>query len=207
MRGRVLRLRDLDQDGRAMKSKFFVMSMHREDWFWDGDRLYLMHPPHLSAFIDHDGDGVADEQKILVKNLAFGYDKRPADHTTNGVSMGLDGWLYIAGGDFGFLNAEGTDGRKLTHRGGGVIRVRPDGTGLELYSTGTRNILEVAISPEMELFARDNTNDGDGWDVRMHHFTGGDDHGYPRLYKNFADECVPPWLITAEARMRRCVRR
>jgi putative heme-binding domain-containing protein len=192
MRGRVLRLRDLDQDGRADEVKVFCHVDAPRGLVWDGDRLYLMHPPHLSAFIDHDGDGVADEQKILVKNLAFGYDKRPADHTTNGVSMGLDGWLYIAGGDFGFLNAEGTDGRKLTHRGGGVIRVRPDGTGLEVYSTGTRNILEVAISPEMELFARDNTNDGDGWDVRMHHFTGGDDHGYPRLYKNFADECVPP---------------
>ena len=70
--------------------------------------------------------------------------------------------------------------------------MRPDGTGLELYSTGTRNILEVAVSPEMDLFARDNTNDGGGWDVRFHHFTGGDDHGYPRLYKNFADECIPP---------------
>ncbi|MFN7874208.1 MAG: discoidin domain-containing protein [Pirellula sp.] len=192
MRGRVLRLRDLDQDGRADEVKVFCHVDAPRGLVWDGDRLYLMHPPHLSAFIDHDGDGVADEQKILVKNLAFGYDKRPADHTTNGVSMGLDGWLYIAGGDFGFLNAEGTDGRKLTHRGGGVIRVRPDGTGLEIYSTGTRNILEVAISPEMELFARDNTNDGDGWDVRMHHFTGGDDHGYPRLYKNFVNECVPP---------------
>ena len=151
-----------------------------------------MHPPHLSAFIDHDGDGVADEQKILVKNLAFGYDKRPADHTTNGLSIGVDGWLYVAGGDFGFIDAEGSDGRKLTHRGGGVIRVRPDGSGLELYSTGTRNILEVAISPRMDLFARDNTNDGGGWDVRFHHFTGGEDHGYPRLYKNFSDECVPP---------------
>jgi putative heme-binding domain-containing protein len=106
--------------------------------------------------------------------------------------LGVDGWLYIAGGDFGFMNAEGTDGRRLTHRGGGVIRVRPDGTGLELYSTGTRNILEVAISPQMEMFARDNTNDGGGWDVRLHHFTGNDDHGYPRLYKNFPEECVPP---------------
>lgn len=192
MRGRVLRLRDLDQDGRADEVKVFCHVDAPRGLVWDGDRLFLMHPPHLSAFIDHDGDGVADEQKILVKNLAFGYDKRPADHTTNGVSLGLDGWLYIAGGDFGFIDAEGTDGRRLTHRGGGVIRVRTDGTGLELYSTGTRNILEVAISPEMEIFARDNTNDGDGWDVRMHHFTGNEDHGYPRLYRNFADECVPP---------------
>lgn len=191
-RGRVIRLRDLDGDGRADETKVFCEIDAPRGLVWDHDRLYLMHPPHFSAFIDHDGDGVADEQKVLVKNLAFDYDKRPADHTTNGVSLGVDGWLYIAGGDFGFIDAEGTDGQKLTHRGGGVIRVRPDGTGLEIYSTGTRNILEVAISPQMDLFARDNTNDGGGWDVRLHHFTGMDDHGYPRLYKNFADECVQP---------------
>lgn len=191
-RGRVIRLRDTDCDGRADETKVFCEIDAPRGLVWDHDRLYLMHPPHLSAFIDHDGDGVADEQKTLVKNLAFGYDKRPADHTTNGVSLGVDGWLYIAGGDFGFIDAEGTDGRKLTHRGGGVIRVRPDGTGLEVYSTGTRNILEVAISPAMDMFARDNTNDGGGWDVRLHHFTGMDDHGYPRLYKNFNDECVQP---------------
>ncbi len=191
-RGRVIRLRDLDGDGKADETKVFCKVDAPRGLVWDHDRLYLMHPPHLSAFIDSDGDGVADEQKILVKNLAFGYDKRPADHTTNGLSIGVDGYLYVAGGDFGFMDAEGTDGRKLTHRGGGVIRVRPDGTGLELYSTGTRNILEVAISPQMDMFARDNTNDGGGWDVRFHHFTGGDNHGYPRLYKNFSDECIGP---------------
>ncbi|WP_404307769.1 DUF7133 domain-containing protein [Neorhodopirellula lusitana] len=191
-RGRVIRLRDTDDDGHADETKVFCEVDAPRGLVWDHDRLYLMHPPHLSAFIDHDGDGVADEEKVLVKNLAFGYDKRPADHTTNGVSLGPDGWLYIAGGDFGFIDAEGTDGRKLTHRGGGVLRVRPDGTGLEVYSTGTRNILEVAISPTMDIFARDNTNDGGGWDVRLHHFTGMDDHGYPRLYMNFGDECVQP---------------
>ena len=191
-RGRVIRLRDTDGDGRADETKVFCQVDAPRGLVWDHDRLYLVHPPHLSAFIDTDSDGVADEQKILVSNLAFGYDKRPADHTTNGLSIGVDGWLYVAGGDFGFMDAEGTDGRKLTHRGGGVIRVRPDGTGLELYSTGTRNILEVAVSPRMDLFARDNTNDGGGWDVRFHHFMGGEDHGYPRLYKNFPAECIAP---------------
>ena len=191
-RGRIIRLRDLDGDGRADETKVFCEIDAPRGLVWDHDRLYVMHPPHLSAFIDTDGDGIADQQKTLVKNLAFGYDKRPADHTTNGLSIGADGWLYIAGGDFGFMNAQGTDGRMLTHRGGGVVRVRPDGTGLEIYSTGTRNILEVAISPQMDMFARDNTNDGGGWDVRMHHFTGMDNHGYPRLYKNFADECIQP---------------
>jgi putative membrane-bound dehydrogenase-like protein len=192
-RGRILRLRDANGDGRADEVKEFVKDIDSpRGLLWDRDRLYLVHPPHLSAFIDKDGDGISDEQKILVKDIAFGFKDRPADHTTNGLSIGMDGWLYIAGGDFGFLNAEGTDGTRLTHRGGGVIRVRPDGTGLQIYSTGTRNILEVAISPTMEMFARDNTNDGGGWNVRFHHFTGGADHGYPRLYKNFAEECITP---------------
>ncbi len=191
-RGRVIRLRDLDGDGRADETKVFCEIDAPRGLVWDHDRLYLVHPPHLSEFIDADHDGVAERQNILVKDIAFGYKDRPADHTTNGLSLGIDGWLYIAGGDFGFLKATGTDGKTLQHRGGGVIRVRPDGTGLEIYSTGTRNILEVAISPLMDIFARDNTNDGGGWNVRFHHFTGLDDHGYPRLYKNFNDECIQP---------------
>ncbi|MFZ4767027.1 MAG: c-type cytochrome, partial [Roseimicrobium sp.] len=44
----------------------------------------------------------------------------------------------------------------------------------------------------LDLFTRDNTNDGGGWNVRFHHFTGLDDHGYPRLYKNFNDEAIQP---------------
>jgi putative membrane-bound dehydrogenase-like protein len=191
-RGRIIRLRDLDGDGRADETKVFCEVDSPRGLVWDHDRLYLVHPPHLSEFIDADHDGVAEKQNILVKDIAFGYKDRPADHTTNGLSLGIDGWLYIAGGDFGFMKATGTDGKTLQHRGGGVIRVRPDGTGLEIYSTGTRNILEVAISPLMDIFARDNTNDGGGWNVRFHHFTGLDDHGYPRLYKNFNDECIQP---------------
>lgn len=191
-RGRVIRLRDLDGDGRADETKIFCEIDAPRGLVWDHDRLYLVHPPHLSEFIDADHDGVAEKQNILVKDIAFGYKDRPADHTTNGLSLGIDGWLYIAGGDFGFMKATGTDGKTLQHRGGGVIRVRPDGSGLEIYSTGTRNILEVAISPLMDMFARDNTNDGGGWNVRFHHFTGLDDHGYPRLYKNFNDEAIQP---------------
>ncbi|MBK8040609.1 MAG: discoidin domain-containing protein [Verrucomicrobiaceae bacterium] len=191
-RGRIIRLRDLDGDGRADETKVFCEVDSPRGLVWDHDRLYLVHPPHLSEFIDADHDGVAEKQNILVNGIAYGFKDRPADHTTNGLSLGIDGWLYIAGGDFGFLKATGTDGKTLQHRGGGVIRVRPDGTGLEIYSTGTRNILEVAISPLMDMFARDNTNDGGGWNVRFHHFTGLDDHGYPRLYKNFNDEAIQP---------------
>ena len=192
-RGRVLRLRDTDRDGRADQVTEFVKDIDSpRGLVWDHDRLYLIHPPHISVFFDRDGDGVSEESQKLIDGIAFGFKDRPADHTTNGLDMGIDGWLYIAGGDFGFLEATGTDGRKLQHRGGGVIRFRPDGSGLELFSTGTRNILGTPISPLLDLFARDNTNDGGGWNVRFHHFTGLEDHGYPRMYINFDDEIVQP---------------
>lgn len=192
-RGRIIRLRDTDGDGRADEVKEFVKDVDSpRGLVWDHDRLYLIHPPDVSGYIDKDGDGVSDEEKTLIKGIAFSFADRPADHTTNGLSIGIDGWLYIAGGDFGFMDAVGTDGRHLQHRGGGVTRFRPDGSGLEIYSKGTRNILEVTVGPLMNIFARDNTNDGGGWDIRLHNFTGLEHHGYPYLYKNFHDEHIQP---------------
>lgn len=192
-RGRVMRLRDTDNDGRADQVTEFIKDIDSpRGLIWDHDRLYVLHPPNISVYFDKNHDGVAEESKTLIEGIAFGFKDRPADHTTNGIDIGIDGWIYIAGGDFGFMNAKGTDGTELQHRGGGVIRFRPDGSGLELFSTGTRNILGTPISPTLDIFARDNTNDGGGWDVRFHHFTGLEDHGYPRKYKNFTDEHIHP---------------
>jgi putative membrane-bound dehydrogenase-like protein len=192
-RGRILRLRDQDGDGRADEVTEFVKNIDSpRGIIWDHDRLYVLHPPHITVYFDRDGDGIAESSQRLINGIAFGFDNRPPDHTTNGLELGPDGWIYIAGGDFGFMEAVGTDGRRLQHRGGGVIRFRPDGTGLEIFATGTRNILGTPMSPLLDLFARDNTNDGGGWDVRFHHFSGLEDHGYPRLYKNFAAEHIHP---------------
>ena len=192
-RGRIIRLRDSDKDGRADQTTEFVKDLDSpRGLVWDHDRLYVVHPPEVSVFIDSNRDGVVDERKTLIRGIAFGFKDRPADHTTNGLSLGIDGWLYIAGGDFGFTDAVGSDGKRLQHRNGGVIRCRPDGSNLEIFSTGTRNILGTPISPLLDLFARDNTNDGGGWDTRLHHFTGLEDHGYPRMYINFGDEIVQP---------------
>lgn len=191
--GRILRVRDTNGDGEADEVKVFVANVDSpRGLLWDHDRVICLHPPHVSAFIDRDGDGHADETKVLIKGIAFGFKDRPADHTSNGIELGVDGWIYAAIGDFGFMEAEGTDGRKLQLRAGGIVRFRPDGTGLHLFARGTRNILEAAVSPELDSFARDNTNDGGGWDVRFHHFSGLEEHGYPSLYKNFGDEHVAP---------------
>lgn len=192
--GRIQRVRDTDGDGRADQIQDFVPHVTSpRGSHYVGGTLYLIHPPYLSAYRDTDGDGVADEQKVLVKGFGWGIEHpRGADHTTNGVRMGIDGWLYVAVGDFGMPEAQGADGRRVTLHGGGVARVRPDGSELELFAVMTRNICDTAISPRLDLFARDNTNDGKGWNTRFHHFAPMGDCGYPRLYQHFAGEAVAP---------------
>jgi HEAT repeat protein len=140
---------------------------------------------------DTNGDGIADTSFVLVKGLGFDLDFRGADHTTNNVALGPDGWLYVAVGDYGFMKAVGADGKQLQHRGGSVVRVRPDGTNLEIVTVGTRNIYDIAIDPFARLYARDNTNDGDGWNTRLHYLPFGANMGYPSLYQNFATEHFP----------------
>src|SRR5690606_9915611 len=94
-------------------------------------------------------------------------------------------------GDFGFHNATGRDGKQLTVLGGGIIRVRPDGTEMEVYTHGLRNIYDVAIDPFMNIFTRDNTNDGGGWNIRFSHQIQSGEYGYPILFKNFTEEIIP----------------
>jgi len=197
-RGRVVRCRDTDHDGVADEFVDFatvdsprgLLPVPGADG--RGTDLYVLHPPHLSVFRDRTGDGVSDESQVLVHNLGFDLGFRGADHTTNGIQWGIDGWIYIAVGDYGFLEATGADGRKLAYRGGGLVRVRPDGSGLEVVSRGQRNIYDVAVSPRLDLFTRDNTNDGGGWNVRLSHVPHGAQMGYPSLFLNFGDEIVPP---------------
>jgi putative membrane-bound dehydrogenase-like protein len=189
--GRVMRLVDTDGDGRADKYTTFATMDSPRGVVSDGKTVYVMHPPTLTAYRDTNGDGIADESTDIVTGLGFDLDFRGADHTTNNVEIGPDGWLYIAVGDYGFIKAVGTDGRQIQHRGGGVVRVRPDGTNLEIVAVGTRNIYDVSIDPFDRIFARDNTNDGDGWDSRLHYMAPGANLGYPMLYQNFRTEHFP----------------
>jgi putative heme-binding domain-containing protein len=191
-RGRVLRCIDTDGDGRADEINVFATMDSPRGIVWDAGTLYVQHPPFVSAFIDDDGDGKADRSEVLVKGLGFDLKFRGADHTTNGMRLGIDGWLYIAVGDYGCIKAVGKDGTEVQLHGGGVMRVRTDGSGLEIYSRGQRNIYDVAVDPFLNAFTRDNTNDGGGWDVRLSHVVPSANFGYPSLFQHFGEEIVQP---------------
>ena len=188
--GKVVTAIDSNGDGKADKFKDFIphVASPRGGHIVAGT-YYLLHPPFLTSYTDTNGDGVADQEKRLVTGFGGGIEHpRGADHTTNGARMGIDGWLYVSVGDFGMTDAKSAAGETVQLFGGGVARVRPDGSELEVYVYNTRNQFDVAISPTLELFTRDNTNDGKGWNLRVHHQVAESDMGYPRLYQNFPDE-------------------
>ncbi len=197
-RGRVLRCIDSDGDGKADKITVFAEMDSPRGVIWDGPSgagpgtIYVMHPPNLTAYTDTNGDGKSDKQEEIVTGLGFDLKFRGADHTTNGCRLGIDGFIYVAVGDYGYVEAKGKDGTVIKNRGGGIVRVRPDGTGLEIVSRGQRNIYDVAVSPTLDLFTRDNTNDGGGWDVRLSFVPPGAHMGYPTLFKNFAEDMLQP---------------
>ena len=192
-RGKVVRCIDTDGDGKADKFNDFAKMDHPRGLVYDHGTMWVLHPPFLSAFYDLDHDGTSDASEVLIEGISTEeVTKRGADHTTNGIRMGIDGWIYIAVGDFGFNKAVAKDGTTLSKRGGGVVRIRPDGTEMEVYSWGQRNIVDIAIDPYMNIFTRDNTNDGGGWDIRLSHILQSANYGYPSQYINFTDEIMPP---------------
>jgi putative heme-binding domain-containing protein len=143
------------------------------------------------------------------------------DHIPSGIRAGQDGWLYVSIGDKGIPSmsrvpiplrgtekgkeiekqgavhvAEGRwrrtkEGHHISLEGGGVIRFRPDGTGLEVFASGTRNHLDVPLDEHDRIFVRDNTDDGLGWNTRLMYLPPGGFMGYPWAYKRRPRETLP----------------
>jgi putative membrane-bound dehydrogenase-like protein len=151
---------------------------------WFDGYLYVLHDPLLTRFKDTDGDGIADVREDLVTNLGIPPTEGLNDHVVSGFTLGMDGFFYISVGDRGIFEAKSVkDGSTITMRGGGIVRCRTDGTQLEIFSTGTRNHLQVNLDAEDNAFTRDNTDDGNGWWTRLTHHIEGGFYGYPYLYR------------------------
>lgn len=204
-KGSIVRLVDADNDGQYEQHTEFVKVDNPRGIMPVGDQVFVLHTVFsettgeadrmdLVVFEDKDQDGRADgPPSPIIKNICSpeSLRSRGTDHSTNGIRMGIDGWIYIAVGDFGFHEAEDRSGKKMTMLGGGIVRVRPDGTEMEVYAHGTRNIYDVAIDPFMNVYTRGNTNDGGGWNIRFIHYSQSGEFGYPNYFKHFTDEIIP----------------
>lgn len=186
-------LEDTDGDGYADKATVWASGFNSiQGLAQHGGTVYVMHAPYLTALRDTKGEGKADERRDLHKGLGLPPEEDQIRlHNANGVVVGHDGWLYLALGDRG-CNVSRPEGDKLVLEGGGILRCRPDGRDLHVFATGLRNIYDVALDEELNVFVRDNENDGGTYKVRLCHSFFGADHGYPYLYDERPDEALAP---------------
>jgi putative membrane-bound dehydrogenase-like protein len=184
-------IEDTDGDGYADKAAVYARGFNSiQGMAYHDDRLYVMHAPFLSLL--RVTDGKADDRRDLLTGLGLPPEQNPTRlHCANGVVVGHDGWLYLALGDNG-CKVDRPEGDRLVLEGGGILRCRPNGRDLHVFATGLRNIYDVALDDELNVFVRDNENDGGTYMIRVCHSFFGADHGYPYLYEERPDEALPP---------------
>jgi putative membrane-bound dehydrogenase-like protein len=186
-------IEDANSDGYADKATVYAGGFNSiMGMTFHGGTVYVMHAPLLTALKDTDGDGKADERRDLLTGLGLAPEQNDVRlHCANGVVMGHDGWLYLALGDHG-CDVPRPEGDRLVYHGGGILRCRADGRDLHLFASGLRNIYDVALDDELNVFVRDNENDGGDYKIRLCASFHGADHGYPYLYDERPDEALPP---------------
>ncbi len=186
-------IEDTDADGYADKATVYAGEFNSiMGLAFHAGTVYVMHSPFLTSLRDTDGDGRADERRDLLTGLGLPPEENPVRlHCANGVTVGHDGWLYLALGDHG-CDVPRPEGGRLVHEGGAILRCRSDGRELHVFASGLRNIYDVALDDELNVFVRDNENDGGDYKLRLCHSFFGADHGYPYLYYERPHEALPP---------------
>ena len=103
--GRIRCLEDRDHNGHYETATTFAEGLPFPNGVlaMDGGVLVTA-APNIWFLVDRDGDGVADDKRVVLTGFAEGNQQLRA----NGLLLGLDGWIYVANG-----------------RSGGAIR-RPD---------------------------------------------------------------------------------
>ena len=192
-RDEVRLIADTDGDGYADQSTVYAKGFNSiQGLAWYDGAVYVMHAPLLTSLRDTDGDGVADSRNDLLRGLGLEPEKNNSRlHCANGVVVGYDGWLYLSMGDNG-TDVKRPEGDRLLFQQGGILRCRLDGSDLHVFSGGLRNIYDLALDDDLNVFVRDNENDGGDYMIRVYHSIHGADHGYPYHYRERRELALGP---------------
>jgi putative membrane-bound dehydrogenase-like protein len=109
------------------------------------DGVFVHQPPDTLFLKDNNGDGVADERRVLFS----GWSTEDTHAGPSNLHYGLDNWIY---GIVGYAGFDGTVGGERHHFRQGFYRFRPDGSKLEFLRNTNNNSWGVGFSEEGILF-------------------------------------------------------
>ena len=152
--GKIWELQDKDADGKADNSNEFAQGLIQpEGLAWYEDGLYVNEIGRLLFMRDTDGDGIADDTKVIFDQFPTKEEIHP-NHQNNGVAVGPDGRIYVGSGST-------TDRFEEEHPyAAGIFSMNPDGSDVRTYATGLRNPFAFVPAPGGGFFAVDNGSSG-----------------------------------------------
>lgn len=181
----IRRLEDVDGDGKFDRGTMFADKMtFPMGALWHDGYVYTASPPHIWKLRDADGDGIAEERKILVSE--FGFTGNAAD--IHGCFLGPDGRIYWCDGRHGhnFVDENGVQISKgLAAR---LFSCKTDGSDVEAFAGGGMdNPVEVAFTEEGEPLGTVAIFDNkpDRVDAIVHWVYGGAYPYYPKVLDEF----------------------
>jgi len=146
--------------------------------FHDGG-LYVGETAAISRYAYDPASGSVGARQVVVPDLPRG------GHSTRTVVFGPDGGMFVSIGSSCNL-CEERDNRRAA-----ISRYAPDGSGGQLFATGLRNAVGLAIQPSTGgLWATVNERDNQGNEIPTDLVTavqGGENFGWPG--------CQPPYAV------------
>ena len=146
-------LEDMDGDGRAETVKTFADGMNIPMGLIPyGDGVICFSIPHIWYLQDTTGDDKADKREVL-----YGpFDTTNDTHgMCNSFTLGNDGWIYACHGFSNQSEVTGKDGHTIKMESGNVFRFKPDGSRIELVSSGQVNPFGMTIDSHGDIFTAD----------------------------------------------------
>ena len=175
---------DTDGDGYADKATVFAGGFNSiQGLAYHDGTVYVMHAPFLTALRDtrrrrrgRRAARPADRPGAAAREEPARGCTAPTAWSSGTTAGSTWPWATTA------ATCSGPRATGWCFDGGGILRCRPDGRDLHVFATGLRNIYDVALDEELNVFVRDNENDGGDYKIRVCHSFFGADHGYPYLY-------------------------
>jgi putative heme-binding domain-containing protein len=161
---RIIVLEDTNGDGVAEKSTSFADGLLIPSTVLPGDGgVYVGQSTELLHFADTDGDGKADQKRIVLS----GFGTEDTHHTLHTLRWGYDGNIYLNQSVYIRTHLE-TPGGIVRLKAGGIISLRPDNLRGDIFIRGLWN----TWGHHWDHFGQSFATDGAGFNGLFHLFPG-----------------------------------
>ncbi len=157
-RDRLMIFEDFAPDGRARKVTEFadglnipsgIYPFRNQDGRW---KAIVWSIPDIWLLEDTDGDGRADERKVLYGPFDY---SRDTHGNQSSFTRGFDGWLYATHGFNNHSVVTGPDGNTVDMDSGNTYRMRLDGSRIEHFTHGQVNPFGLCFDALGNLYSAD----------------------------------------------------